>query len=90
MPHLYPAETITYMKKHNMLPVKAVAIGTDYTCIPFWEETNCDYYIIPHEDLADEYIKRGVPKENYCLTVFRCATPLPIIHQKTLPAANAI
>ena len=43
MPHLYPAETITYMKKHNMLPVKAVAIGTDYTCIPFWEETNCDY-----------------------------------------------
>ncbi len=22
MPHLYPAETITYMKKHNMLPVK--------------------------------------------------------------------
>lgn len=63
MPHLYPAETITYMKKHNMLPVKAVAIGTDYTCIPFWEETNCDYYIIPHEDLVDEYIKRGVPKE---------------------------
>lgn len=63
MPHLYPAETITYMKKHNMLPVKAVAIGTDYTCIPFWEETNCDYYVIPHEDLVDEYIKRGVPKE---------------------------
>jgi processive 1,2-diacylglycerol beta-glucosyltransferase len=63
MPHLYPAETITYMKKHNMLPVKAIAIGTDYTCIPFWEETNCDYYVIPHEDLVDEYIKRGVPKE---------------------------
>ena len=46
-----------------VMPVKAVAIGTDYTCIPFWEETNCDYYVIPHEDLVDEYIKRGVPKE---------------------------
>ena len=30
------------------------AVGTDYTCIPFWEETNLDYYIIPHEDLIPE------------------------------------
>lgn len=62
MPHLYPAETITYMKRHNMLTAKTIAIGTDYTCIPFWEETDCDYYVIPHEDLINEYIKRGVPK----------------------------
>lgn len=40
-----------------------VAIGTDYTCIPFWEETDCDYYVIPHEDLIDEFAKRGVPRE---------------------------
>lgn len=60
MPHLYPAETITYMKKHHMLNAVTVAVGTDYTCIPFWEETDCDYYVIPHEALADEYIKRGV------------------------------
>lgn len=63
MPHLYPAETITYMKKHNMLSIPAIAVGTDYTCIPFWEETDCDYYILPHEDLAEEYVKRGVPRE---------------------------
>ena len=63
MPHLYPAETITYMKKHNMLPVKAVAIGTDYTCIPFWEETECDYYILPHKDLVEEFRKKQMPKE---------------------------
>ena len=36
---------------------------TDYTCIPFWEETDCDYYVIPHEDLIDEFAKRGVPRE---------------------------
>lgn len=59
-PHLYPAETLTYMKHHNMLNVKTVAIGTDYTCIPFWEETDCDYYVIPHRKLVDEYKKRGV------------------------------
>ena len=40
-----------------------VAIGTDYTCIPFWEETDCDYYVIPHEDLIDEFAKLGVPRE---------------------------
>lgn len=62
-PHLYPAETMTYMKKKGLLKVPAVAIGTDYTCIPFWEETNLDYYVIPHEDLIPEYVRRGVPEE---------------------------
>ena len=62
-PHLYPAETMTYMKKKKLLHMPAVAVGTDYTCIPFWEETNLDYYVIPHEDLIPEYVKRGVPEE---------------------------
>lgn len=62
-PHLYPAETLTYMKKKGLLRVPAIAIGTDYTCIPFWEETNLDYYVIPHKSLIPEYVKRGVPAE---------------------------
>ena len=62
-PHLFPAETMTYMKKHNMLKQKVVAIATDYTCIPFWEETNCDYYILPHPDLVEEYAEKGIPRE---------------------------
>lgn len=63
MPHLFPAETITYMKRHNMLDLPTVAVCTDYTCIPFWEETECDYYIIPHEELTEEFVLRGIPKE---------------------------
>lgn len=51
------------MKKKKLLHMPAVAVGTDYTCIPFWEETNLDYYVIPHEDLIPEYVKRGVPEE---------------------------
>lgn len=63
MPHLFPAETITYMKKQGIkLPV-SIAVATDYTCIPFWEETNCDYYIIPHSTLTGEFVKRGLEKE---------------------------
>lgn len=63
MPHLFPAETLTYMKRHNMTDIPAIAVATDYTCIPFWEETECDYYVIPHADLAEEFAGRGVPRE---------------------------
>lgn len=62
-PHLYPAETITYMKRKGMLDIKAVAVATDYTCIPFWEETECDCYILPHEDLMAENEERGMDVE---------------------------
>lgn len=63
MPHLFPAETLTYMKRHDMVSIPTVAIGTDYTCIPFWEETECDYYVIPHPELTEEFAMRGVPEE---------------------------
>lgn len=63
MPHLFPAETITYMKRHGMEVPLSIGVATDYTCIPFWEETECDYYIIPHADLTEEYMKRGIPAE---------------------------
>lgn len=40
-----------------------VAVMTDYTCIPFWEETDCDYYVLPHEALKKSCIRRGIPAE---------------------------
>lgn len=63
MPHLFPAEILTYMKKHGMEVPKTVFIATDYTCIPFTEETECDYYVIPHRELKDEFFNRGIPEK---------------------------
>lgn len=63
MPHLYPAEMVTCMKRRHMTLPPTVAVATDYTCIPFWEETECDYYIVPHKDLLEENISRGLPEE---------------------------
>lgn len=63
MPHLYPAETITKMKREGMHVPLTVAVGTDYTCIPFWEETDCDYYVVPNDKCREEFAKRGISKE---------------------------
>lgn len=63
MPHLYPAETITYMKRKGMKLPLTVAVMTDYTCIPFWEETDCDYYVMSHEALRKSCVKRGIPED---------------------------
>ena len=61
--HLYPAETLTYLKNKGRLSIPTIVICTDYTCIPFWEETSCDAYILPHPELTEEYVKRGIPQE---------------------------
>jgi processive 1,2-diacylglycerol beta-glucosyltransferase len=61
--HLYPAETLTWLKQKGRLTIPCVAVATDYACIPFWEETNCDYYVVPHKDLIPEFASCGIPEE---------------------------
>ena len=42
---------------------RTYAVATDYTCIPFWEETELDAYFVPHEDLKREFAGKGIPQE---------------------------
>ncbi len=63
MPHLYPAEIITNMKNRGVKPPLSVFIATDYTCIPFTEETDCDAYVIPSEKLIGEFSGWNIPSE---------------------------
>lgn len=60
--HIFCAQTISYLK--NKYPFNSItaAIITDYTCAPFWEETNLDYFLIPHKDLINEFISKGIDK----------------------------
>lgn len=60
-PHLFPAEAVTYMMKKYHPDIRTYFIATDYTCIPFTEETEMDYYFLPHEDLKEEFHSRGIP-----------------------------
>ncbi|MCM1283410.1 MAG: hypothetical protein NC180_11715 [Muribaculaceae bacterium] len=63
MPHLYPAELVTYLKKQEMKLPLTIFIATDYVCIPFTEETNCDYYVVPGERQIRDFTKRGIPRQ---------------------------
>ena len=36
-------------------------VATDYTCSPFVNQSDLDYYFIPHEKLRDEFVKCGIP-----------------------------
>lgn len=63
MPHIFPAEIITNMKNRGMETPKTVFIATDYTCIPFTEEADCDAYIIPSDKLMPEFKSYKLPDE---------------------------
>lgn len=62
MPHLFPAELITYLKRSGEKLPLTVFIATDYVCIPFTEETDCDYYIVPGEAQIKSFVKRGIER----------------------------
>ena len=61
--HLFPAEAITALKRNMHWDIPSYFIMTDYTCIPFLQETDLDYYIIPHEHLIEEFVEKGMPRE---------------------------
>ena len=61
--HLFPAEILTNMRRRGRPVPRTYFIATDYTCIPFTEETDCDRYIIPARQLTEEFVGRGIPAE---------------------------
>ena len=61
-PHLFPAMAITALKKDGH-KIKLINVATDYAYIPFWNETDPDYFIIPHASLKKEFIEKGISQE---------------------------
>lgn len=61
--HIFPAEAITALKRKGRLAAKSIFLMTDYTCIPFMQETELDWYIVPHSHLIEECVKKGLPRE---------------------------
>lgn len=61
--HLFPAEALTSLHRKAKLNLPTYFVMTDYTCIPFLNETELDYYIIPHEHLVEEFVEKGLKRE---------------------------
>ena len=59
--HLFAAQALTAIKKEH--DIKFMQVATDYVCIPFWEETNPDYFIVPHKELEKDFIGKGINQE---------------------------
>lgn len=61
--HLFPAEAMTAIRRNGHEGIQTIFVMTDYTCIPFLDETELDSYVIPHEHLIEEFATRGIPRE---------------------------
>ncbi len=60
--HVFAALTF---KKENLLnpQVPTAGIITDYTILPYWNETDMDYYVLPNEKLIYQARKKGLAGE---------------------------
>ncbi len=59
--HLFAAQALTAIKKEHH--IRFLQVATDYVSIPFWEETNPDYFIIPSKELEEDFLEKGIKKQ---------------------------
>lgn len=59
--HLFAAQALSAIKK--IYPIRFMQIATDYVCIPFWNETNPDFFVIPNKDLIKNFSNSKINKE---------------------------
>lgn len=60
--HLFAMEAMTAVHRKTDCRVPCYGILTDYTCIPFFAETKLEAYFIPHEDLRQEMVDKGMER----------------------------
>ena len=66
--HLFPMETLTFIRKRYGLNARCYGILSDYTCIPFLVETDLDAWFLPHEKVRAECERAGLPPEKLVVT----------------------
>ena len=59
--HVFPCMALTELKKKRN--IKFINVATDYECIPFWNETNPDLFVIPSEQLIPKFVEKGIRED---------------------------
>ncbi len=63
MSHVFPAQIVAGLRRRGVALPLTVFLSTDYTCVPFTEEGDCDYTITASPALASEYIGKGISRQ---------------------------
>lgn len=66
--HLYGMEAVRAAKVKYGLTTPCYGVFTDYTCSPFLEETRLDGYFVPHEEIRQEFIRKGADPKRIIVT----------------------
>lgn len=66
--HLYGMEAVTAIRRRKEPTIPAFGVLTDYTCIPFLREVEQDLCFVPHEDVRQEVIRKGVPASSVAVS----------------------
>ena len=61
--HMFPAMALTEMKRRGMALPLTAAVATDYSCIPFFGEADCDYLLLSSALCREEFVRRGFAPE---------------------------
>lgn len=54
---MYAGMMITLLKEEGLRLPPSILITTDYACIPFETQADCDYTCIASKDIEDEFLK---------------------------------
>lgn len=81
--HLFPMETLTFLRRHEGRGVRCYGVLSDYTCIPFLAETELDGYFLPHEDVRRGCLEAGMPEDRLLVT------GMPVAEKFTRPMTKA-
>lgn len=83
--HLFPGEIMTWLKNHDVSVPPVIYVATDYTCIPFTEDTDCDAYVVPAKELIQDFAKRGIPENR----IYPLGIPVQASFRKQMTCAEA-
>ena len=66
--HLYGMEAMTALRKRDGFDVPCYGVMTDYTCIPFMDETSLTGFFTPTQETKYHLISKGMPEETLTVT----------------------
>lgn len=66
--HLFPMETLTFLRRHERSSVRCYGVLSGYTCIPFLAETDLTGYFLPHGEVKAACAAAGIPAERLFVT----------------------